>query len=61
MYDDDEKIHQCLQHGMRLTAWEADFLEDIEVYLIEHEQLTEAQSEKLDEIWRKIDQLEPPY
>lgn len=40
--------------GIKLTQWEEEFIDSIEDLLADEESLTEAQAEKLKEIWDRI-------
>ncbi len=49
-----EIIDFCSPHESALSAWERDFLDDIEDKLADGYEPTERQSTKLDEIYDKI-------
>jgi hypothetical protein len=47
-------IEDCRNRDSKLSAWDADFLDSIEVQLDGNNSLSDKQSDKLDEIWEKV-------
>lgn len=51
---DDIKNASGVMGGIKLTQWEEEFVDSINDRLADEKSLTEAQSDKLKEIWDRI-------
>ena len=51
---DGDMIEECLNNMELLTNWEQDFVESVSEALLEYPSLTDAQADKLEQIYKHV-------